>query len=146
MKPAGMKANPKLLHLYQKLNLPPRKILRPLPPVVLGSPKPVNEVARPASVTNGSTLLKLKWLNTFVIVAGNSNEVLSETLTLLKTAKLAKLVIASCASLRGVLPNGVPNTPCAVKALMMYRTSLLVIFVGRKVLTLKLLFCIAACN
>src|SRR5690242_8896486 len=80
----------------------------------------------PASSRNGSTLAKFGWLNTFNRVAWNSNPARSLNLNRLNSEKLAVFVIASCTGFRGVLPNGVPNTDCAVLAFRMNRTWLFV--------------------
>src|SRR6516225_3358651 len=68
-------------------------------------------------------LEKLKWLNTLFAVRRISKLVCSPNLMFLNTEALTTFCGASLRALRGTLPNGVPNTACAVRALMIKRTS-----------------------
>src|SRR6185437_491083 len=95
--------------------------------LALTSPNPIGVIAfefpnSPASSMKGSTLAKLEWLNTFSNVAWNSNAERSDILNRLKIERFAILLMLSCVGLRGVLPNGVPNTDWAVLALRIKRT------------------------
>src|SRR5215471_9469107 len=60
------------------------------------------------------------------MVVRNSKDARSESLMFFSTAKFAMLVVAFWAMLRGALPNGVPNTFCAIPLFTMKRTSFLV--------------------
>ena len=94
--------------------------------VVLGSPKPVNEPNCPASSRNGSTLEKFGWLNTFWKSARNSNVAVLAYFEALQHRDIGDIGNRVLHDVAGELPNGVPNTLCAVAAFMMNRTWLLV--------------------
>src|SRR5258708_33168583 len=67
------------------------------------------------------------------MVMRNSKEARSLNLNRLITEKLATLLMASACRLRGMLPNGVPKTDCAVRALTMSRTRSLLTVPGTNV-------------
>ena len=72
-------------------------------------------------------LVKLKWLNALIAVRCTSKPACSPSLKLLKIDAFTMFDLASRNGLSGTSQKGVPNTCSAVFALMMNRTSFLVI-------------------